>query len=157
MNKNICLEELIKTNNKEYSFRLTLKRKTIFDIIRKMPGHSSAEEILDETRKYGNKIGIATIYRFLNLMNRKGFISSMSGNDGITRYSISLTRKTHHHLICKACGKIIDIADNYLIETIKKNNPGFEIPDQSISFYGICPECRKSSNTNGDNNVQHRN
>jgi Fur family ferric uptake transcriptional regulator len=92
-------------------------------------------------------VGIATVYRTLALLEEAGFVTSISFGKQGKKYELGL--KAHHdHLICTKCGKIVEFFDKAIErrqEAIAKSS-GFEMTDHSLKIFGICPQCRQSSN-----------
>jgi Fur family ferric uptake transcriptional regulator len=55
----------------------------------------------------------------------------------------STSEHSHHHLICRECGKIVDFEED-LLETIEKkikDTKDFTITDHRVIFYGYCKSC----------------
>lgn len=102
-------------------------------------------------RKYPG-IGLTSVYRTLELLDRMGLLHKIRIGDGQIRYELKQQDQDdhHHHLICTRCGKIIDYTDfvDEELELIKKTEAsvalrhGFQIQDHKIEFYGICGSCR---------------
>jgi len=96
------------------------------------------------------KIGIATIYRNLDLMEKEDIITGLEIN-GISKYKL-FDSNHQHHLICENCGEIIDIRDDcvdkikQLIEEFSSfidNKYGFNLKKHSLGFIGIYKKCKK--------------
>lgn len=134
---------------KENGYKLTTQRKIIFNIFTENEGaHLSPEEIYDKVRDKHPDIGIATVYRTLQLLEDLDILYKVNFNDGCSRYELNLDKDAghhHHHLICLNCGKVIevelDLLEN-LEEEIEKSCE-FEIVDHSVKFYGYCKSCKK--------------
>jgi Fur family ferric uptake transcriptional regulator len=136
-------------------FRMTQARMAILDILAKERiKHPSAEDIYFLIHRINPAIGLATIYRTLDLLTRMGIIHKFDFGDGKTRYELNYEEKEkphHHHLVCSECGKIIDYTDftdeeKKLIEKTEKalsEKYKFKIKNHLIQFYGICEECEK--------------
>ncbi|MEJ5165476.1 MAG: Fur family transcriptional regulator, partial [Thermoanaerobaculia bacterium] len=69
-------------------FRMTLARDEIYKLLQR-ERHLSAEEIYFEIHKNYPNIGIATVYRTLNLLTDFGVIKRREFGDGKARYEIS--------------------------------------------------------------------
>ena len=92
-------------------------------------------------------IGIATVYRTLNLLEDAGIVTSLSFGAQGKKYE--LANKPHHdHMICKICGGITEF-QNALIEQkqldIAKEHD-FTLIGHLMQLYGICAECSKKGN-----------
>ncbi|MFW6282131.1 MAG: Fur family transcriptional regulator [bacterium] len=130
---------------KENNYKLTSQRKDILDVIIKNPDkHFSAEELYEEVKNINPDIGLATVYRTLELMCNLKLIHQLDFDNAYKRYELNLEGRHHHHLICLECGKIIEFSDQAL-ESFEKNlqeDYDFNIVDHRIKFYGQCSNCK---------------
>ena len=92
--------------------RLTLPRETVLNILNRTDKHLSVDEVFAVVNRSYPGIGIATIYRTLDLLSRMGLVSKFEFGDGKSRYELAESKKGHHHhLVCNGCGRIIDYSD----------------------------------------------
>ncbi len=125
-------------------YRLTEQRKKILKVFLKYKEkHFNAEELSDILKNRDENIGLATIYRNLELFHRLGILKQLDFNDAFKYYELNLIEKHHHHLICINCDRIIEFNDKALGDFEKKleDEYGFQIKDHIIKFYGICQNC----------------
>lgn len=141
--------DILKEKLKETGFKITPQRRAIIEILLKNnKDHLSSEEIYDLVRVDCPEIGLATVYRTMQLLDEIGVISKLNLDDGCIRYEISLNKEdthNHHHLICKNCGKIMEVKED-LLDSIEKEIQElykFKILDHDVKFYGLCPKCNK--------------
>jgi Fur family transcriptional regulator, ferric uptake regulator len=111
--------EFLKEKLGERNFKLTNQRKVVFEILtEKKEEHLSPEEIYEHIKDIYPEIGLATIYRTLQLFEEIGLVYKLNFDDGCYRYEIlSPNNKEvhqHHHLICKKCGKIIEVKEDLM-------------------------------------------
>lgn len=139
--------DVIKLKLKEEGYKLTPQRRSIVNIMIKNEGkHLNSEEIYDLVKVACPEIGLATVYRTLQLLDDIGAVSKLNLDDGCCRYEINLNDETHnhHHLICKKCNKIIEVEED-LLETLEEQiekNYGFKIFDHDVKFFGMCNSCK---------------
>jgi Fur family ferric uptake transcriptional regulator len=140
--------EKLKNNLKEKGYKLTPQRRAIVDIIIRNEGsHLTTEELYDLVKKECPEIGLATVYRTVQLLEELGIICKLELNDGCSRYELIHEEENHqhHHLICTNCGTVIevqtDLLDDLEYEIQEKYN--FKITNHSVKFYGICSDCIK--------------
>ena len=80
----------------------------------------------------------------MDILEKTGVIIKHDFGDGAAKYEFFMKEKgIHHHLICKKCGKIIEIS-GLLSEDLDKRlleEEGFESKDQHLKIYGYCKEC----------------
>jgi len=132
--------------------RWTVSRQAVLDLLSGKPGHWSAKDIHASLRVAGPGIGLMTVYRTLDLLERAGVVHRIALADGQARYELRPTEKRdhHHHLICTACGRIVDYSDfvSEELELVRKTEDslarkhGFRILDHNIEFLGLCEKCR---------------
>ena len=145
MNYEELLEEF-KNIIKADGLKFTSQREAILQTLYENPQHFTSENLymLVKQKHPDLNIGIATVYRTLALLEESGLVSSISL--GIQGKKFEIANKPHHdHLICEACGKIIEFENEKIEELqhqIAKEND-FILTDHLMQLYGICPECRK--------------
>ena len=130
--------------------KMTPQRQTVLQVFLDHPGtHLSAEDVHDILRQNKSEIGLATVYRSLELLSDLGILQKMEFGDGCSRYEVNTTNPSehhHHHLICTKCGKVTEFEDDLLenLEADIQEKMGFEVENHQVKFYGICKECQKS-------------
>lgn len=132
---------------KDRDYKLTPQRQIILQVfIDNQDKHLSAEDVHNIVRQQSNDIGLATVYRTLELLSDLDILQKMDFGDGRSRYEMneSTSPHHHHHLICLACGTVIEFADDLMedLENIIAQNSNFTIVDHQVKFYGYCQECR---------------
>jgi Fur family ferric uptake transcriptional regulator len=71
-------------------------------------GFVSAQQLHLVLRNHGSTIGLATVYRALADLATSGDADSLQSKDGELLYR-ACTTDHHHHLICRNCGKTVEI------------------------------------------------
>lgn len=130
---------------REKNYKLTSQRKDILEVLLNNPEqHYSAEELYEEVKNINPDIGLATVYRTLELMCRLNITHRLDFDSTYKRYELNLEGHHHHHLICLECGKIIEFNDNVLedFEGHLEKEYDFNILDHRIKFYGKCSKCK---------------
>lgn len=128
-------------------YKLTNQRKAILNtIIENIHEHLSCEEIFNLVSVDYPEIGIATIYRSLQLFESLNIVAKVDFDDGFSRYEIKENTEDHHHhhLICLDCGKIIEVQIDLLesLEATIESQEEFAITDHNVKFYGYCKACK---------------
>ncbi len=105
-------------------------------------GHATIDEVFEDLKKTNPSISLSAVYRNINEMEKSNMVSEIAIPKQKNRYEI--TKGLHSHLLCRECGKIIDV-DVDMYETIKKieNRYDCHINDQDIIFDILCAECKK--------------
>lgn len=142
-------QEKFKEMLKEKGLKVTNQRLVVLKVLAEHKDrHMTAEEIYDLVRNEFRDIGIATVYRTVQLLLEMKLIDRIELNDGYVRYEIGHqffydTKHYHHHLICKECGKVISFDDD-LLEDLEKHieeTLGFCVLDHELKLYGKCKDC----------------
>lgn len=122
--------------------RHSSQREEVLRTLWQSDKHLSADELYEIVK---DKIGIATVYRSLNLFTDCGICNEIYFTNENTRYEISYGKKHHDHLICEKCGKYIEVRndkiENLQKKIAKENN--FVLKSHKMDLYGICEECQK--------------
>ncbi len=131
---------LLKANNLKY----TKQREAVLKVLYNNESHFSPENLYSLVKKnYPSlNIGIATVYRTLNLLEESEMVTSISFGAQGKKYEIA-TKPHHDHMICKSCSKIIEFED----DTIEKRQKAiakkhdFKLTGHLMQLYGVCKEC----------------
>lgn len=137
----------IKQKLRERQYKLTPQRQAILQVfVDNQDLHLSAEDVYGIVREKDLDIGLATIYRTLELLNDMDILQKINFGDGCSRYEINeSSAHHHHHLICLDCGKVKEFDDDLMetLESVIANKSNFLIVDHQVKFYGYCQECQK--------------
>lgn len=134
---------------REKGLKLTKQRMVILRVMAMNVGHHmSAENVYERVKEQDPEIGLATVYRALQLLSDMEIISRLSFHDGFVRYEYSDKYKNHskhhhHHLICEDCGAVLECDDD-LLDTMEKKlreDLGFEVHTHEVTFFGTCHDC----------------
>lgn len=139
---------VFKEKLKEKGCKLTLQRRSVLDVlIEHCDEHLSTEEIYEKVKKKYPEIGLATVYRTVQLFEEMGIIDRLNFDDGCSRFELASedTVHHHHHLICEKCNKVFEVENDLLaeIESEIERKYQFAIRDHNVMFYGTCKDCMK--------------
>ncbi|HSE60064.1 MAG TPA: Fur family transcriptional regulator [Nitrospiraceae bacterium] len=134
--------EALRHHLSKHNLKLTRQRELILvEFLKKE--HITAEEMYHQLAKKDPHLGLATIYRTLNLFCEIGFAQARHFGSQ-TQYD-NVSHKGHHdHLICTGCGKIVEF-ENEDIERLQEevaSGHGFTIKTHKLELYGLCSKCR---------------
>ncbi|MBI2874368.1 MAG: transcriptional repressor [Firmicutes bacterium] len=137
------LEELLLHND----YRFTPQRRAIIEVFfDDGSGHLSAEDIYHQVRDKLPDVGLATVYRTLDILENLNVLHKLNFGDGRFRYEINQEGlHHHHHLVCLQCGQVSEVKTDLLNDLEEKiaREHGFNIVDHSLKFYGHCAACNK--------------
>ena len=108
----------------------------------------SAQEIADELRSEGGGVGIASVYRTLDLLHGMGLVQRVDVGEGGQRYEPVLPGGDHHHhAVCDSCGRMTAFEDPRLEEAIEhvSGRLGHAVSGHDVLLRGTCTRCRRAA------------
>src|SRR5262245_5386346 len=121
---------------RETSGRSGGARRLVVELLGRQDCCLSAQEIHDELRASGGRVGIASVYRALDGMDELGLVQRVDLGDGVARYEPAHDDGHHHHLVCDECGKLEPFEDQGLESAIERVAGG---PGYSVTAHGVGP------------------
>jgi Fur family transcriptional regulator, ferric uptake regulator len=136
----------IKKQLSSQSYKLTPQREaTVRVLLENEEDHLSAEDVYLLVKDKAPEIGLATVYRTLELLTELKVVDKINFGDGVSRYDLRQEGAAHfhHHLVCIECGTVDEIQDDLLgdVEKIVERDFNFKIKDHRLTFHGICHRC----------------
>lgn len=133
---------------REKGLKVTSQRLLVLQMMAEHPGeHLTTEQIYDLVRETNPEIGLATIYRTVQVLVDLHLIDKISFDDDVARYELRSknTKHHHHHAICLSCGKVFSFEDDLLenLEAVVEDRLGFAVVDHEVKLYGYCKDCRE--------------
>ncbi|CAM3963722.1 ferric iron uptake transcriptional regulator [Lederbergia lenta] len=130
------------------SYKLTPQREaTVRVLLEHEEDHLSAEDVYLLVKEKSPEIGLATVYRTLELLTELKVVDKINFGDGVSRYDLRQEGAAHfhHHLVCIECGAVDEIKDDLLgdVEKIVERDWNFKIKDHRLTFHGICWRCHE--------------
>ena len=126
--------------------RSTRQRAAIAAALERADGFRSAQEIHEDIRSSGEPGGLATVYRTLQSLVEHGEVDVLPASDGSFLYRTCHQDDHHHHLVCRACRKTIELDAAEVEEwaTRVASEHGFSTPTHPVELFGLCEECAPS-------------
>jgi Fur family ferric uptake transcriptional regulator len=142
--------EKIKQQLNSEGYKLTPQREaTVRVLLENEADHLSAEDVFMLVKEKAPEIGLATVYRTLELLSELHVVEKMNFGDGVARYDLrnDSTRHHHHHLICVQCGSVQEIMEDWLIDLEQRliTDFYFKVLDHRLDFQGICRNCQQAA------------
>jgi Fur family transcriptional regulator, ferric uptake regulator len=120
-------------------------RRAVVELLAEQDCCLTAQEIFDRLRTTDRRVGIASVYRVLDLLTTEGFVQRIDLGSGISRYeAVQHGGEHHHHLICDSCGKVEAFEDRDLelaIDRVEESS-GYAVAAHDVVLHGSCGECR---------------
>ena len=142
--------EQIKKQLHAQNYKLTPQREaTVQVLLEREEDHLSAEDVYLLVKEKSPEIGLATVYRILELLSQWKIVDKINFGDGVARYDLRKegAKHFHHHLVCIECGSVQEILNDLLedVEKIVENDFGFQVKDHRLTFHGICKQCQEAA------------
>ncbi|WP_270171270.1 ferric iron uptake transcriptional regulator [Paenibacillus sp. SYP-B4298] len=141
-------ESVVRINKQLTSkgYKLTTQREaTLRVLLEHEHDHLSAEDVYMLVKQKNPDIGIATVYRNLELFSELHIVAKMNFGDGVVRFDLRSDdhEHMHHHLICHACGELKEIKEDWLTELEERveREYGFKVIDHRLDFTGTYKNC----------------
>jgi Fur family ferric uptake transcriptional regulator len=129
--------------------KLTSERTALVREIFSIHYHFEADELLFKMKQKNVKNSRATVYRTLELLVKSGLVRRVHLGEDHYHYEHVSGNSHHDHLICTACGGVIEFHDEVLearqreICEKKKFTPTFH----NLQILGLCDSCRRKGET----------
>ena len=120
---------------------VTKYAKEILEIVESSYSHMTAEQVFKQLRKTYPTVVLATVYNNLNRLWEENRIRKVSVEGMPDRYD---RIQRHDHLVCKKCGKLLDIDLGDLTMQLEKK-AGIPILSYDLKLLYLCEECRKKT------------
>jgi Fur family peroxide stress response transcriptional regulator len=131
----------------DHGLAATHQRQVLYEVMQRMPGHPSPEEVYARVKKRIPAISLATVYKNIHLFVERGVLKELSMHHGSIR--VELNGHHHHHMVCSHCKAIADIEEKDLgvVPVMQELLGGFQVERYSIDVIGICAACQKAKRT----------
>jgi Fur family ferric uptake transcriptional regulator len=104
----------------------------------------TAQEIFDRLRLRDRRVGIASVYRALDLLVSLRLVQRIDFGAGVARYEpVHPGGDHHHHLVCGDCGKVVAFEDERLEGELERlaGNLGYVVDAHEVVLRGACGDC----------------
>ncbi len=122
--------------------RKTRQRSAVSGLLAAVGGFHSAQELHAMLRVRGERVGLTTVYRTLQALADAGEVDVMRPPGGEHLYR-RCSEGHHHHLVCRACGRTVEVAGPAVeswAETVAANH-GYADVSHTLEIFGTCPSC----------------
>ena len=107
----------------------------------------SAQEISDELRESDTDVGIASIYRALDLLHSMGLVQRVEFGEGVARFEpVAPGGEHHHHAVCDSCGRVTRFEDERLERHLDRlaDDLRHAMRGHDLVIHGQCRRCAGS-------------
>lgn len=129
--------------------RASVPRSAVIELIGRQRCVLSAADIAHELRSSGQQVGVATVYRTLELLESMRLVQRLDVGGSSARFEPALPggEHHHHHLICDSCGLVTPFEDPKLELAIEElgDRLDYVVGDHDVILRGECPNCTARS------------
>lgn len=120
--------------------RMTPQRRALLAVLSKSRGAFTAVDLYDRARRLEPSLGLATVYRTVELLRRTGAIHPLAGGEK-PKY-VRCRSGHHHHLVCISCGSVeeTELCGAPSATELKRKH-GFSAETHELDIYGTCARC----------------
>ena len=126
---------------RERGIQVTAQRLAVFRAVSGHP-HISADAVAEAVRTEIGAISLQSVYDALGILVSEGLIRRIQPAGSPARYE-DRVGDNHHHLICRTCGRVVDVDCTVGSAPCltAADGQGFEIDEAEVAYWGRCPEC----------------
>ncbi len=120
-------------------------RRTVVEMLGRQRCCLSAKEITERLRDEGREVGLASVYRALELLDDLKLVQRLDAGEGVVRYEpLRESGEHHHHIVCDSCGTVEPFEDPSLESAIAQlaERTEFAVAAHDVTLRGECPDCR---------------
>jgi Fur family ferric uptake transcriptional regulator len=122
---------------------VTRQRLAVSGALDSLDDFVSTQELHRLLHGRGDSVSLATTYRILQSMAEDGQVDVLRKDDGEAVYRRCAVEHHHHHLLCRDCGKAVEIeapaVEQWAARVAAEH--GYTQVAHTVEMYGLCPEC----------------
>ncbi len=123
--------------------RSTRQKRALSAVLDGSDAFHSAQELFTELQERGENVGLTTVYNQLRALAESGEVDVLRADDGETRYRRCRTDEHHHHLVCRECGRTVEVegpeVERWADGVAERH--GFVDVRHTLEIFGTCREC----------------
>ena len=126
---------------REHGVQVTAQRLAVLRAVSGRP-HCTADLVAENVRAEIGAISRQAVYDALGILAERGIIRRIQPAGSPALYEDRIG-DNHHHLICRSCGKTVDVdcAVGYTPCLTAADTAGYRIDEAEVIYWGTCPEC----------------
>jgi Fur family ferric uptake transcriptional regulator len=120
-------------------------RRLVIEFLEAQDCCVGAQEIHRELVERGERVGLASVYRVLEVLAEKRLVQRVDLGDGLARFEpVRDASEHHHHIVCDDCGRIEPFADERLERVLRdvEGSSGYAVAGHDVVLRGACSACQ---------------
>ena len=136
--------QLVREKLQQSGFKLTMPREHIVEVLVLHQSELlSAEEVYLYTKERYTAIGLATVYRTLDLLSELSLVNRVLFSEGMTKYCLQLEKHAVEATVrCRTCGKIEQLPTEMMLQLQQTLGSRYVLTPQKVELIGLCDICR---------------
>jgi len=120
--------------------------------------HADTDSVIAVVREDLGEVSHQAVYDVLRVLTAAGLVRRFQPMGSVARYEARVG-DNHHHVVCRSCGAIADVdcAVGYTPCLTAAGEPGYEIDEAEVIYWGRCPECVGATSANNSRAISHQN
>lgn len=123
--------------------RVTKQRLAVSAALDELDDFVSTQELYRILQNQGVSVSLATAYRILQSLADDGLVDVLRNGEGEAVYRRCAVTGHHHHLLCRSCGKAVEVeapaVETWAARTAKDH--GYTDVAHTVEIFGLCPDC----------------
>lgn len=123
--------------------RSTRQKRALAAVLEASDTFRSAQELHSELRARGENVGLTTVYNQLRSLADTGEVDVLRSDDGESLYRRCATDDHHHHLVCRRCGRTVELegpeVERWAAKVAERH--GFVQVSHTVEVFGTCADC----------------
>lgn len=126
--------------------RSTRQRIALLGLLAEVPNFLSARELYARLQAQGVSLGLPAVYRALHDFTGQGVVDVFHTGGGEAVYRRCGSEKHHHHLVCRQCGRAVEVSGSAVETWVRLLGAahGFSDIRHQVGVSGVCPSCDPS-------------
>lgn len=127
--------------------RSTRQRAAVTALLEETDDFQSAQQLHDRLKHRGDAVGLTTVYRTLQSLAEAGTVDVVRTGDGEAVYRRCSSGSHHHHLVCRSCGKTVEV-EGPAVESWADRmaaDHGFSDVSHTLEIFGTCADCSRGA------------
>jgi len=129
-----------------HGFKQTRQRLAVLEVIAGAQARMSPAKVHEQARQLCPDLGLATVYRTLEILDRLGAIRRVHMTDNCEGFAPAGLGKGHH-VVCVKCGRVAEFTGCNVSKLVPMatRQTGFHVQEHFLELMGTCDDCYRAA------------